>query len=248
MAIIFYILISVLIQSLISLIGVITLAFNDEKLRKVLFILVSFSTGTLLGDVFIHILPEISEKYTFSTKAAIFILIGFVLFFILEKFIHWQHCHIPTSEEHPHPVGIINLVGDGLHNFIDGAVIAGSFLLSFPLGLATSLAVIFHEIPQEIGDYSILIHAGFTKKRALFYNFLSSLLAFLGAILVLIFGKPSDNFFLLILSFTAGGFLYLAGSDLIPELHKETAVWRSVMQLVGICLGILVMIILLFIG
>lgn len=245
--VIFYVLISVFIQSIISLIGVVTLAINNEKLRKMLFIFVSFSTGTLLGDVFIHILPEISQKYTFSAKAAIYILTGFILFFILEKFIHWQHCHVPTTVEHPHPFGVINLVGDGLHNFIDGAVIAGSYMLSFPLGLATSLAVIFHEIPQEIGDYSILIHAGFTKNRALFYNFLSSLLAFLGAILILIFGRPSDNFFLLILSFTAGGFLYLAGSDLIPELHKETAIWRSVMQLIGIILGILIMIGLLFI-
>lgn len=235
---------SVLIISLVSLIGVITLALNDEKIRKILLFLVSFSTGALLGDVFIHLLPEMTGKYGLGLNTSLYILSGIILFFILEKFICWRHCHIPTSEEHPHPVGIINLVGDGLHNFIDGAVIAGSFMFSLPMGIATSLAVLFHEIPQEIGDFSILLHAKFTKYQAVLFNFLSALLAVLGAVIILTFGKPSDNFFTFILAFTTGGFLYLAGSDLIPELHKETKLGRSLMQLVGIILGILIMLIL----
>ena len=220
---------------------------NEGKIRKILLLLVSFSTGALLGDVFIHILPELGEETGLTLTASIFILSGILLFFILEKFICWRHCHLPTTENHPHPVGVINLVGDGLHNFIDGAVIAGSFMVSLPLGLATTLAVVFHEIPQEIGDFSILIHAGFTKTKAIFFNFLSALLAIFGAIIVLIFGSPSTSFFSMILGFTAGGFIYLAGSDLIPELHKETNIKKSIIQLLAIIFGILLMYVLLLI-
>lgn len=242
-----YTIVSVFLVSLISLIGVIALALNEKKIRSILLFLVSFSTGALLGDVFIHILPELSEEAGLTLNTSVFILIGILLFFILEKFVCWRHCHVPTSESHPHPVGVINLVGDGLHNFIDGAVIAGSFMVSPALGIATTLAVVFHEIPQEIGDFSILIHAGYTKIQAIFFNFLSALLAIAGALLVLIIGSPSTFFISMILGFTAGGFIYLAGSDLIPELHKETKIHKSLIQLFAIIFGIFIMYVLLLV-
>jgi zinc and cadmium transporter len=238
-------LISVFVCSLLSFSGVFFLALQEEKLKKILLILVSFAAGGLLGDVFLHLLPETVAEMDFSLTVSLAILTGLLMFFILEKFITWRHCHIPTSQEHPHPLALMNLVGDGLHNFTDGLIIAASFLASFSLGIATSLAVIFHEIPQEIGDFGVLIHGGFSRKKALFFNFLSALTAVLGAILVLFLGTRFVGFTQLLLPFTAGGFLYIAGSDLIPELHKEIQLAKSLWQMLGLILGIGVMMVLL---
>ena len=169
------------------------------------------------------------------------------MFFALEKFISWRHCHIPTSKEHPHPVVWMNLVGDGLHNFTDGMIIAASFLVNIPLGITTSLAVILHEIPQEIGDFGVLIHGGFSKNKALVFNFLSGLMAIGGAVLTLFLGTRFVQPVRLLIPFTAGSFIYIAGSDLIPELHKETNLKKSAFQLLGLILGIGVMLSLLLI-
>lgn len=239
-----YSILAVIIVSLISLVGIFALLLSRKHLEEILFLLVSFAVGALLGDVFLHLFPEIVGKEGFTLENALAVLGGLLIFFILEKFIAWRHCHVPTSKEHPHPVAILNLVGDGFHNFLDGAIIAGSFLVSFPLGVATSLAVIFHEIPQEIGDFSILLHGGFSAKKALVFNFLSSLLAILGAMVILAFGFQSERFVFSLLPLTAGGFLYIAGSDLIPELHKETRPEKSALQLLALLLGIGVMLIL----
>jgi len=241
-----YTLVSVVIVSMISLIGILTLLLRESVLRKILLFFVSFAAGALLGDAFVHLLPQATEKSGFGITLSIYILLGILTFFILEKFICWRHCHIETSEQHPHPVGLMNLVGDGLHNFTDGMVIAGSYYVSIPIGIATTLAVIFHEIPQEIGDFGVLIHAGYSKMKALFYNFLSALAAVIGAVITLAVGTNSANFSVFIIPFTAGGFIYIASSDLIPELHKETKPWKSFFQLVGIVLGILTMFGLLF--
>lgn len=231
----------VLVVSLISLIGVFSLTLGKLVLEKLLFFLISFAAGGLLGDAFIHLLPEITEESGFGLGASLAVLAGILIFFVLEKFIAWRHCHIPTSSQHPHPLVFMNLIGDGFHNFIDGAIIAGSFLVSISLGIATLAAVIFHEIPQEIGDFGVLVHGGFSKKRALIFNFISSLTAFLGAIFVLVFGAKISGFSQMLIPFTAGGFIYIAGSDLIPELHKETNLGKSGLQLLGLLLGIGVM-------
>lgn len=240
-----YSLISVMIVSFISLIGAITLSIKIEKLRSMLFFLVSFSAGALLGDTFIHLFPQIIKGYGFGLDIAVYVLAGMLLFFVLEKFVQWRHCHIPTSKHHPHPVGLMNLVGDAFHNFMDGMVIAGSYIVSMPVGIATTMAVVFHEIPQEIGDFGVLIHAGFNKKKALFFNFLSALTSVLGAVAVLVIGSRVQNIDFFLIPFTAGGFLYIAGSDLIPELHKEVGAKKSVVQLIGLVLGVLVMMMLL---
>lgn len=237
----FYSITAVVIVSLISLVGIFSLALNRKRLERILLFLVSFAVGGLLGDVFLHLLPEVSEEIGFNLGSSLAILGGLLVFFVLEKFIAWRHCHVFTSEEHPHPVVLLNLIGDGVHNFFDGAIIAGSFLASIPLGIATSLAVIFHEIPQEIGDFGILIHGGLPVKKALAFNFLSSIAAILGAILVLLFGLKTLGLEKFLLPFTAGGFIYIAGSDLIPELHKETNPTKSLVQFGGIVLGIAVM-------
>lgn len=251
----FYTLVSVGIISAISLIGAVTLFFRADLLRKIILFLVSFSAGALLGDVFLHLLPEAMEKASSTISVSVLVLTGITIFFVLEKFIHWFHRHeythwfLPPHEDEKEvsPMALTNLIGDGLHNFIDGMIIAGSFLVSVPLGIATTLAVALHEIPQEIGNFGVLIHSGLSFKRSLWLNFLSALTAVLGAVVVLITGAQNEAFLAFIIALTIGGFIYIAASDLIPELHKESSIKGSVYQIIFFLLGIGIMAILLFI-
>ncbi|MBI2451977.1 ZIP family metal transporter [Candidatus Pacearchaeota archaeon] len=243
--ILLYSLLSVLLVSLISLAGIFTISIKAAKLKKILIYLISFSAGALFGDVFIHLLPELSEN-SFSTNSSILLLSGIVIFFVLEKIIHWQHCHMPITKDHIHSFAYTNLFGDALHNFIDGLIIAASYIASIPVGLATALAVVLHEIPQEIGDFGVLLHAGFTKSKALTLNFITALSAVLGTLIALWLNGTIENLQLILLPIAAGGFIYIAGSDLIPELHKETNLKKSFIQLLCFLAGILIMFALLF--
>ena len=237
---------SVSIVSLISLIGLFTLGIRTETLRKFLIYMLAFSAGALFGDAFIHLIPEIvREQGGFNLFSAGFLLFGIVLFFMIEKFIHWQHCHMPITKEHIHSFAYMNLVGDGVHNFIDGLIIAGSYLVNLQVGIATTLAVVLHEIPQEIGDFGVLLHGGFSKGRALLLNFTTALTAVLGTIIALLVGSKVEGISSVLLSIAAGGFIYIAGADLIPELHKETEFKGSFFQLVAFLFGIGVMALLL---
>ena len=238
---------SVFVVSLISLIGVITLSVKIKKLEKVLIYLVSLSAGALFGGAFLHLLPEVIKETGFNLKISYFILGGIVLFFILEKIIHWHHCHSPTHKGHPqiHRFAIMNLIGDGFHNFLDGLIIGASYLISIPVGIATTLAVALHEIPQEIGDFGVLLKGGFSKTKALLWNFSSALISFLGLILAFILGNIIENVHLFLVPIAIGGFIYIAGSDLIPELNREFTVKRSIWQLIIFILGILIMAVLL---
>src|SRR3989338_544167 len=242
-----YSLASVFIVSIISLVGIITLPINVEKLRKLLIYLVSFAAGALLGDAFIHLLPEAVEETGFEVVISLYVLIGIGFSFLIEKVVHWHPFHYPLEEGHVHPFAIMNLVGDLVHNFMDGLIIAASYLVSIPVGIATTIAVILHEIPQEISDFGVLLLGGFTKARALFYNFLTALTAVLGAVVVLMIGSSVENITTFLVPFTAGSLIYIAGSDLIPELHKGEFDWKSsLMQFAAIALGVLVMYALLF--
>lgn len=234
-----YSLTSVIVVSLISLVGVFTLTIKDKILEKILIFFVSCSAGVLLGDAFFHIFPEIVNESGYTTKLGFLLILGIFIFFVLEKYIHWHHCHKPNNPEHLHHLGMMNLFGDGLHNFLDGLIIAASYLVSVPLGLATTLAIIFHEIPQEISDFGVLLHSGFTKKKALLYNLLSALLAIIGAILGLLLRNA--GLAEIMLPIAAAGFIYIAMADLIPELHKEIKVSRSLLQLFSFILGIVIM-------
>jgi zinc and cadmium transporter len=244
----FYSLASVIIVSMISFVGILTLAINVERLKKILLYLVSFSAGALFGDAFIHLLPETVRENGFGVNISIYVMLGIVSFFILEKVISWHHYHYPHTKEQVHPFAIINLVGDGFHNFIDGLIIAASYLVSVPVGIATTIAVILHEIPQEIGDFGVLLHGGFTKTKALFFNFLTALMAILGAVIALAIHSESPNVTVFLIPFAAGGFIYVAGSDLIPELHKVVQLKQSLLQLLSFVLGILIMLLLLRVG
>ena len=243
-----YSLISVFVVSLISLIGVLTLSINVKKLRKFLIYMVSFSAGALLGDAFIHLLPEAVEEFGFGLNTSFYVLAGILVFFVSEKIVKWRHCHMHYHDDHVHSFAVMNLIGDGFHNFIDGLIIAASYLVNIPVGIASTLAVAFHEIPQEIGDFGVLLHGGYSKKKALFFNFLTALTAVLGAITALLIGNYFENITLFLIPFAAGGFVYIAGADLIPELHREVKVRKSFLQLLSILLGIFVMYSLLFLG
>ncbi|MFA4937090.1 MAG: ZIP family metal transporter [Patescibacteria group bacterium] len=243
-----YTLTSVFIISLASFVGLLTLSLRLDQLKKLLFFLISFAAGALLGDTFLHIFPELIAESGFTISLAFYLLFSIILFFILERFIRWHHYH-HVEEKDQHPVGYLNLVGDGFHNFIDGMIIGASYLVSIPLGLATTLAVLFHELPQEIGDFAILLHSGFSKRKALFFNFLSALLAVLGAVLILWLGAGIGvKITSPLLALTAGGFIYIATVDLIPELHKESNLGKSLIQLVALLFGIGLMALFLLIG
>ncbi len=236
-----YSLASVFIVSLVSFVGVATLGMQVERLKKVLIYFISFSAGALLGDAFIHLLPEAVQEQGFTLEISGFVLFGIFVFFILEKVVHWRHCHMPAEKGHVHSFATMNLFGDGLHNFMDGLVIAASYIVSMPIGIATTLAVIFHEIPQEIGDFGVLIHGGFSKRKALFLNFLSALTAVLGVVLGLWLSGFADVTVRFFVPFAAGGFIYIAGSDLIPELHKDMNLSSSLLQALTFLAGILMM-------
>jgi len=237
--VLFWILASTFLVSLISLVGIFTLAIKDNLLHKILFCLIGFSAGALIGSAFLHILPECLENNK-STTVFYYLILGIVLFFLMERYLHWRHCHEEGSCK-THAFTYLNLVGDGFHNFIDGMVIAASFMVSLKLGLVTTLAIILHEIPQELGDFAVLIYGGFTKKKALLFNFASALMAMIGAIAGYFITDLTKNFSNFILPFTAGGFIYIATSDLIPELHKENDLKRSTAAFFAFLLGIALM-------
>lgn len=234
-------LISVFLVSLISLVGIFALSIKEKVIKRNSILLVSFSAGALFGDAIIHLLPEVFEKMGASLSPSLAIISGIVLFFILEKFLHWRHCHLDLAERHVHSLATMNLVGDGVHNLIDGLLIGAAYLASFPIGLATTLAIIFHEIPQEIGDFGVLLHSGLSIKKALFFNFLSALLAVLGTLISLFLNQYLQGFSAWLLAIASGGFIYIAGSDLIPELKHECGGRKSIRQFILMILGITIM-------
>jgi len=242
-----YAFVSVMIVSLVSLIGVFFLSIKEDIFKKYINFFISLAIGALLGDAFIHIIPEAFKSRLGPSLAGLLVIVGIFLFFIIEKFIHWHHHGEDKEDNEIHPVGKLVLFTDGFHNMIDGIIIGASFLISIPIGIATTIAVVLHEIPQEIGDFAVLIHSGYSKKRALLLNFLSALASVLGLFIVFIFGNFLDNSIMWFVPIAAGGFIYIAVADLIPELHKTKNLKYSIIQLCIIMLGVLSMIALLYI-
>src|SRR3972149_11207440 len=180
-----YSLASVFIVSLISFVGLLAFSIKIKQLKKVLLYVVAFAAGALFGGAFLHLFPEVIEEYGFNISLSYLTLLGVVIFFSLEKLIHWHHYHMHFGREFTHPFAIMNLIGDGLHNFLDGLIIGASYLTSVPAGIAVTMAIGLHEIPQEISDFGVLLHRGFSKAKALLFNFASALLAVIGAIVSL---------------------------------------------------------------
>ncbi len=233
-----WILASTFLVSIVSLAGVFTLSIKERLLHRLLFCLIGFSAGALIGGAFLHILPEALENspsnYVFSS-----LILGIVIFFALERYLYWRHCHEGVCEVHA--FSYLNLVGDGFHNFIDGILIAVSYLVSVKLGIITTIAIILHEIPQELGDFGVLVYGGFSKQKALFYNFVSAITAIFGAILGYFITDLAKGFSAFMLPVTAGGFIYIATSDLIPEIHKEKSLKRSTIAFIAFLIGIIFM-------
>jgi len=224
--------------SLLSLIGLAFISVAEEKLKRIIFFMVSLAVGALFGDAFIHLLPESFERIGSKLQASVFVLAGIFAFFVLEKFLLWRHQHVLESDHPIHPVGYMNLLADGAHNFIDGVIIGASYDVSLHVGIATTLAVVFHEIPHELGNFFVLLYAGFTKRKALFFNFVSALFAILGTVMSLSIGSRVAEFSSIMLPLAAGGFIYIAGSDLVPELNKESTLGKSVVQMLAIGVGV----------
>ncbi|MBT6691020.1 ZIP family metal transporter [Candidatus Parcubacteria bacterium] len=219
------IILATLLVSLISLIGVL-LIFKKENKRSFLRALISLAAGSLLAVAFLDLLPEAIEESQFDVRITLtVVLVSIIFFFLLERIVHWHHCH---CEEHGKPsvenkkkLAVINLIGDGIHNFVDGALIASAFMLDFHAGLTVTVAVLLHEIPQEISDFGVLLYAGLSKAKAIVYNLLTALVAVMGALLFYGFGNNFAHIIPLVVAFAAGNFIYLATADLIPELHHE---------------------------
>lgn len=233
----FQIIIAVTIVSLVSLLGI--FFFLKQKiLNKILFFLVSFAAGTFLGVAFLDLLPE-SLEGGFKETIPFFILLGILSFFVLEKFLYWHHHHAGHKQEEVHGFTYLNIVGDAIHNFLDGVVIAISFLNSTALGVVTTIAVIAHEIPQEIGDFAVMLYGGFSRTKALVYNFLTALTAVAGALLTYFYSNAIENSSTYVTAFAVGAFTYIASTDLIPEIQKEKNLRKSLTQFALMVFGIL---------
>lgn len=234
--ILFLIIAATVFVSLLSLIGIFFLQVKEDVLKRLTVFLVSLASGSLIGVAFFHLIPESLEN---SPNTFFYVVLGIVIFFILEKFLYWRHCHNKVCDVHTFTY--LNLIGDSIHNFLDGIIIAGSFLTSLPLGFTTTLAVALHEFPQELGDFGILIYGGMRIKKAILYNLLSAISAIVGGVLAYIFISEIEFIKVYLISFAGGGFLYIALVDLIPELKSRVEAKESILQLLFIILGISLM-------
>ena len=244
-----YSLMSSLLVSAVALVGGFTLFIKTPTLQRLVPLLVSLSVGVLLGDAFLHLLPDAIERTQNLQAVMLSTLGGLLLFFLLEKVVRWRHRHeVHPSQEvrQVRPLARMNLLGDAVHNFIDGTLIAGSFMVSPTAGVATTVAVIIHEIPQEIGDVGTLIYSGLSIRKAIWYNFLCALSCVVGAVFMLLLGSWLNDGIVYLLPVAAGGFIYIAACDLIPELHRQPAFRQNLAQGVFICAGIAAMLLIVW--
>jgi len=237
MEILYWILLATIINGFLAFVGALSFLISEKKFQKIILILVAFTTGSLLGGAFFHLLPEAIAEINTLLLLLIFTS-GFLTFMLIEKFFHWRHCHDGKCEVHP--VSYLILYGDAIHNFLDGLIIASSFIISIPFGIITSILVMAHELPQEIGDFAVLVYGGFEKNKALFYNFFAQLTCVLGGIIGFYYLK-TYNYSAYILPFAAGGFIYIAVMDLIPELFKEKNKIKIIINILAIIAGLLLL-------
>lgn len=230
-----------LLMCLLALVGVITLPLSERTLNRLLLPLVALSAGSLLGGAFFHMIPESIEKIGTNISVYIYVVGGFAFFLLLEQLLHWHHCH--RGETYcKKPQTYLILIGDGIHNFIGGIAVAGTFLIDIRLGISTWLAAAAHEVPQEMGDFGVLVHGGWSRKKALFLNFLSALTFLLGGLLTYMLSFSDWIYYLI--PFAAGNFIYIGASDLIPEVNKHESFSRNILHFCCFCIGILVLLVL----
>jgi len=233
-----WILITGILMSLIAMVGSTTLILKEQTLRKIQIPLVAFAAGSLIGGAFLHMIPAGAGKYENEVSFYLWILAGFSMFFVLEQFLHWHHCRRAEADCRQ-PLTYLILIGDGLHNFIGGLAIGGIFLIDIRLGLTAWLAAAAHEIPQELGDFAVLIHGGWEKTTALLFNMLSGLTFLLGGMIAFYVSRQLEVNFLI--PFAAGNFLYIGASDLIPEVKKHENFAVNLIHFLCFMLGIALM-------
>lgn len=241
MSVLIWIIGSTFLISLIAFVGILTLSLRERLLKRIVLLLVALSAGALMGGAFFHLIPEAVIGCAVAELDVLFayVMAGFTIFFLLEKVLYWRHCHDPKCGVHT--FGYMNLIGDALHNFIDGLVIAAAFVSSTSVGIATTIAIAFHEIPQEIGDFGVLLHSGFKKQKAILMNFISALAAILGGFVGFLISSQVESFVHILLPIAAGGFIYIASSDLIPELRKVDDAKKSASTFLVFLFGIALM-------
>lgn len=230
----FWIVASGFLMGAISLVGAATLVLSEVRLNKLLLPLVALAAGTLLGGALFHLIPAALAAMPDPTVVFLWVAAGFTLFLGLEQFLSWHHCH--TAPCRHQPLTYLILIADTLHNFIDGLAVGAAFLIDLRVGFAVVLATAAHEVPQELGDFAVLIHGGWTSRRALFYNLLSALTCLAGGLVAYASSARLDVTFLL--PFAAGNFLYIAAADLIPEVKQQTSLARGALHLACFLLGL----------
>ena len=229
---------SSLLMCILALVGATTLSLSEKALQYLLLPLVALSAGSLLGGAFFHMIPESIEKIGPGITVYIYVVGGFAFFLLLEQLLHWHHCHREDTHCRK-PRTYLILIGDGIHNFVGGVAVAGTFLIDVRLGISTWLAAAAHEIPQEIGDFGILVHGGWSRRKALLLNFLSASTFLLGGLLAYMLSFSSWIFYLI--PFAAGNFIYIGASDLIPEVNRHESFPRNILHFCCFCTGILVL-------
>ena len=237
------IIIAVVIVSAISLVGITYLMINKKLLEKIITLLVAFAAGTLIATAFYDLIPESYE----ALESMTWVIVGLLVFFLVESVLHWHH-HNENCEEKDKvsnkkrimPVVYLNLIGDAMHNFLDGIIIAAGFLAGTPTGIATTIAIAIHEIPQEIGDYAVLIKGGLSRMKALLSNFLTALTAIIGGVLGYYYQNKVQGLIPYIIAIAAGGFLYIATTDLLPELHRTKNFKKVILQIITLMAGIII--------
>ena len=239
-----YILLTTFLISLISFIGALILFLKEELLDKILLVLAAFAAGALMGGAFLHLIPEAIAKVGADENSVsilfLYLILGFCIFFVLEQFIRWHHHH---ATRHPEikPFSYLILISDGVHNFIDGLIIAASFVVALPLGIITAIAIALHEIPQEIGDFGILVYGGFKRDKALVLNFLSAITIVFGGVVGFLLSQKIGASIIFLLPFAAGNFIYIACSDIIPEIRQKVNIRKSAIHFLVFLIGISIM-------
>lgn len=221
-------------MSAVALVGSVTLLLKESTLNHLVLPLVSFAAGSLLGGAFFHMVPAGLDAMQ-SNAVFCWLLAGFTTFFALEQFLHWHHCH-RASAECKKPLGYLVLIGDGIHNLIGGFAVAGTFLIDIRLGITAWLAAAAHEIPQELGDFGVLIHSGWGRKKALVFNALSAVTFLIGGLLAYAASFQIDVSFLV--PFAAGNFIYIGASDLVPEVNKHHSFLVNAIHFLAFVAGI----------
>ena len=227
--------------SITSMSGLFALWIEPERLQRIIPYLVALAVGVLLGDAFIHLIPDAVKRQGSISTVCLTTLLGMFLFFVLEKLVRWRHDHhinIPGQQNDIRPIAKMNLMGDTVHNFVDGILIGGSFLVDPVLGFTTTLAIIAHEIPQEIGDVGALVYGGYSPAKAVLYNFYCSLTVVAGVVFALFFSQLAESSLIFLLPIAAGGFIYIAATDMIPALHEHSTITNLLGQTAIFGLGI----------